>query len=413
VNDVTNVFVCLVDADRDPFVLIRTKEPFNPLTVLSKMELEKGPQSPINGLDYQVFKKNPPVVDAVARGLSSEALLGEAGMPVTEEDKKRWKEKPYGLFMFDNQTLVIGEVNILERYLSDLENGQPKFLTDVAPADAPPPPAPGGEGGSPGSPAPEGGRPKLAPEGGPPGPMGGRPGGGGGRTQPKEFTTVPTYRTVDRDLKQILNRLESDDKNPPALVFADMIDQRVYDRDFRSLYAGVGALVQNLLAKDAKIFGLSIGQFAKEKFTANLAFKYVSGEDAKNSIDNSILPLLNALKSVLAVGLGTNVNVNSSGGGGNRGGPGGFGGPPGEGGVAAEGGGPTGSPGGAARAPPAGGRAGRAGSAAGSAGTTPSRSPPSTSPRATPWSAWTSSWPGTPTGTSRSSSPPCSGWPSS
>ena len=55
------------------------------------MDLQPGPQGPIQGREYFVIKSNP-FVQAVSRALSTESLLGEAGLPVTEEDKKLLQE---------------------------------------------------------------------------------------------------------------------------------------------------------------------------------------------------------------------------------------------------------------------------------------------------------------------------------
>lgn len=340
-GEMQTVIITVVDPDRDPFVVIRTKSPVSSRKMFERLDLQRGPQAPIQGRDYFVIKSNA-FITAVNRVLSTEALLGEAGLPVTEEDKKRWKEKPLALTIYDSQTLIIADVNILERYLIDLDkNGDPPQVTQVTPPDAPQAGAAGPEGGPPGGSPPPGGPPGAPPGrsfglpgapmsgGGPPGAPGGGPPGSGGqpaRKPAKLFTSIPTYLTVRSELKYLLNKLEEDEKNPPALVYAEAIDQRLYDRDM-SAYEQVGRELQGLF-RHVKMMGMAITSLNREKFQAALLFQYVSAEDARKSVTDRILPILNILKGPLGTLLGAPLDVRGGNGPGQQG-PGGFGGPPG------------------------------------------------------------------------------------
>lgn len=378
-TEITTVMVSMVDPDRDPFVVIRTRSPISSRTMLGTLDLEPGPQNggQIQGRDYFVIKSNG-FLNAISRALSTESLLGEAGIPVTDEDKKRWKEKPLGLNIYDSQTLIIAEVGILERYLIDLDkNGDPPFVTALTPPDAAPKPSsgesgpggPGGPGGAegpggPGAPTPMGpGGPMRMSGGVGVGPMGpGGPGGPGAETpdesgpggtpprpKPKLYTSIPTYRTVKSELKFLMNRLEEDEKEPPALVYAEILDQRVYARDL-SAFEQFGLLMRAIV-QNVRMFGVALTTLNREKVTGQLVFQYVSSEDAKKSVNDNIVPLLNLLRIPLGTLLGSQIQVRTGGAGGQSGGfPGGPGGE-----ISPEGGEAFGGPGGGqgnATAPP-------------------------------------------------------------
>ncbi len=332
-GDISMVLLALVGPDRDPFVLIRTKAPVSTRTMMDQMDLERGAQSPMNGRPYSIIKSNA-FISAISRTLSSESLLGQTGMPVTDEDKKRWQEKPIALNIYDSQTIIIGEVKNLERWLSDLtKEGLPPYLSELTPNE-PPPPAPGagpmasgmgpmGSGMGPmGMPPMGSGSSGMPPMGMPPmgmPPMGGQPGAAPPKPKVKLFTSIPTYRTVKPELKRMLNRLEEDDANPVAVLYADMLDQRVYNRDFRSVYDSIGAIVTQIVDK-TKVMGIAITKFQKDKVSGMLAFDFVSAEDAKTVANEQLAPILNLLKSPLGALLGAPIEVKNNAGDGSSGG---------------------------------------------------------------------------------------------
>ena len=326
-GDISMVLLALVGPDRDPFVLIRTKAPVSTRTMMDQMDLERGAQSPMNGRPYSIIKSNA-FISAISRTLSSESLLGQTGMPVTDEDKKRWQEKPIALNIYDSQTIIIGEVKNLERWLSDLtKEGLPPFLSELTPNEPPPaPPAAPGAGPmgmgpmgmGPMGPMPMGmgpmGTGPMAPMGrpmAPGGPMDGQPGAAPPKPKVKLFTSIPTYRTVKPELKRMLNRLEEDEANPVAVLYADMLDQRVYNRDFRSVYDSIGAIVTQIVDK-TKVMGIAITKFQKDKVSGMLAFDFVSAEDAKTVANEQLAPILNLLKSPLGALLGSPIEVKNN-----------------------------------------------------------------------------------------------------
>ncbi len=361
-TDITHVVLALVGADREPFTVIRTKTPVHSLnTLYDKMQLTPGKLSPIKSRPYAVIKPNSnPFLTAISRALSTEALMGQAGIPVSEDDKKRWAEKDLSICVYDSQTIIISETNWLESFLDDLgDNGYPTFQSELTPQAAPPAPMGDGSGapaaGSPmgpmGIPMPmgpmgPGGRPvsgapmqqppplvgatQAGPGGSTPmpmGPMGGSPMGRAGTAAPKAaprlFTSIPNFRTIKPDLKRMLNRLEEDDKNPAGVLYADILDKRLYNRDFQSVYALAGAVV-GVLVEHTQTFGAAIKNVQKEKLAAELIFEFVSAEDAKTTANERLDGLLRTLASLLSRPLGTAIAVTNtaSANSGNRGGTG-------------------------------------------------------------------------------------------
>jgi Protein of unknown function (DUF1559) len=356
-TDITQIVLALVGADREPFTVIRTKTPVHSLNSLyDKMQLTTGKLSPIKNRPYAVIKPNSnPFVTAVSRALSTESLMGQAGIPITNDDKKRWAEKDLAICIYDSQTIIIAETNWLESFLDDLgENGYPTFLSELTPQAAPAAPAaapmggatpmgstpmgpmgstpmgstPMGPGGSPMSGAPMrtppmGGTTPMGPMGGttpmgPMGPMGGTAAPAAPRPAPRLFTSIPNFRTIKPELKRMLNRLEEDDKNPAGLLYADILDKRVYNRDFQSIYA-VAGLVVGVIVEHTQTFGAAIKNIQKEKFAAELIFEFVSAEDAKTTANERLDGLLRTLASLIARPLGTSIAVtNTAGGGQNR-----------------------------------------------------------------------------------------------
>lgn len=368
-TDITQIVLALVGADREPFAVIRTKVPVQSLNGLyGKMQLETGKLSPIKGRAYAQIKPNTnPFITAISKVFSTESLLGQAGLPVNDEDRKRWNSKMLSICVYDSQTVIIAETGWLESFLDDLgENGYPRFLSELTPKVAPPPPPSSGDGespmgslpapmgsapgpmgsapprpmgvdsGSPGSPGPGGppGPPGSGGPGGPPGPPGaGGPGGGfsapkgnpggaagpaggaGGPAAPKGppqlYTSIPNFRTIKPELKRMINRLEEDEKNPAAILYADILDKRVYNRDFQSLSAVAGLLVGAVI-EHTQIFGAAIKSFQKEKFAAELVFEFVSAEDAKTTANEKLEGLLKTLASLVSKPLGTQIAVNNT-----------------------------------------------------------------------------------------------------
>jgi uncharacterized protein (TIGR03067 family) len=388
VSDIETYIHCVVGPERYNFDVFRLKKTLDLADLLRKYDQTKGPQGEIKGHYYGEFKSNA-FVQSLGRALSTEALFGEAGVPVTAEDKKRWGEnKPYAYCLLDSHTLIIAEETTLESFLNDLTpSGYPPYRTELTSPDAPPPDTgspdgpgnpdgPGGPGGPGGPPPGVGGRPGGPGGGGargiglvlPPstgialagqGRGGQRGGGGGGGVQPPSapvapggpqqgggvsppsapvgpggpgtgspdgaapgapgrqrrpnFTSIPTYRTVNESIKAMLNRLEEDDRNPPIAVYAEELDRQLLDQ--RSLQAAsiasqgtVMGAVTGLL-QHANVVGAAINSFARDRFKGHTSFSYNTADDARNSVQEHVTPLLVTFQPLIEYYLGTRIQV--------------------------------------------------------------------------------------------------------
>jgi uncharacterized protein (TIGR03067 family)/predicted Zn finger-like uncharacterized protein len=371
-GDIESYHHCIINPDRMPFGVFRLKKPLDEQLLLNRLENVKGPNSPIRGRHYNTIKSNP-FLDAVGRALSNETLRNETGIPVTEEDKKKWGEnKPLAFCVYDVQTLIIADQLELERFLNDLDDKGDPPMKSIYNPDAPPtestPASPGGEGGEGGAPMRPGqlqpGRPGEAGVGmavphdpwivrtmqrrGPPGGAGGeppqgqiggegqrRPGGqpGGAPAQPRRsYTSNPNYRTVDEQLKFMLNRLEDEDpNNPPAIIYAEILDQRIFNqRVMSAIFRETGDALFGLLSQ-IKVVGAAIRVLNKDKLLANASFEFQNDSDARSATSRFIQPILEQVTPLLSLVFGTPIeirnNTSGGGGGGPRGG-GGFGAPP-------------------------------------------------------------------------------------
>ncbi|MFO0848794.1 MAG: DUF1559 domain-containing protein [Gemmataceae bacterium] len=412
-DQVSTYIHCVVDPDREPFAVVRTKGALDTAQLYRQLQLDK-PENPGQvKKDYFIIKSNA-LVESMAKAFNTRSVLGLFGLPTSLADTAQpvargsqspAAEKKFALCVYDHQTLLISTEGLLQRYLSDLtESGYPPFKSELTPNEPPPAPmsdptAPaGGEGGGPGGglrpagaagsgsssfsvtvpageavnyqqPGVQGGRgaandPRMQgggqggrrpPGGGPPAAEGGGPGQAGGRPQRRVFTSIPTYRTVDPQLKRMLNDLESNEKEPPAAVYAEILDQRLLNsRPITQTYKELGPQFA-ALSSQVRVVGAVLTQFNKDKGIGKLNLEYVNDSDAQRSINEHILPLLNLCKLASDVVLGTQTTINNGGGGsagpggaeggfpGLAGGPGGAGSP--DGGDASAGG-PGGPPGG-------------------------------------------------------------------
>lgn len=385
--DIETYVHAVVNPDRTNFGVIRLKKPVDQQALMNNTDNVKGPQSPINGKHYYNTLKSNPFIDAIGRALAEENLADEFGVPLTDEEKKKKEQSnPMAYHVVDSQTIIIADQLQLERFLSDMDEktGYPPFKSELTPStppatEEPMNPGAGGQG------SPGGGAEKMSnrsdrfvrrmtyqqqpPSGVDTGGGGGRgqggrqrPGGpgapdagegqpGGQAAPPKTYTSNPNYRSVDEQLKFMMNRLEEEDAgNPPILVYGEMIDQRIFNQ---RLYAAVFRATNDALTgliSQVKVVGGAIRVFNKDKFLATAALEFQNIEDARGANQKFIKPILDLAVPIMSLFLGTPIDVrNNSGGqrgGGGLGGPG-LGGPslgglPGAQGGPAGGGGPGG-----------------------------------------------------------------------
>ena len=338
-DNVATYIHCVTKADREPFAVIRTRSPFSELELYQKLQLEQPKNQNIRGRSFFLIKSNP-FIEAVSRAFTTRALAGLLGiaLPPDPPGPTGSTDKQYALCVYDTQTLLVSTELIMERFLTDLkDDGFPPFQSELIPVTAaepppadpaapmggmPPPggsigpmPMPPGAGSGPGRsmsdpvrrfydpqgpmPQPGGGG-----KGGPPGPpvsaglqpMGpGGPGGPGAPAGPpprRLYTSLPTYRTIDPALKKMLNQIEEDEQNPPAILYAEIIDQRILNsRQLGAAYQASGNIAHGLLSQ-IKIVGVALLHLNKDKGDVRLFLEYVSPDDAKKSVTKHILPVL-------------------------------------------------------------------------------------------------------------------------
>jgi len=169
------------------------------------------------------------------------------------------------------------------------------------------------------------------------------------------FTSNPTFRTINQSLKRALNTLEDESKPWPALTFAEIVNQRIVaSRDLSALVPSEAASFVAASLTDVRVFGFSMTAFSVRKMTASVYLDHASDDAAKSAAKNQLLPLLNLAKLLGKVPLDVNDYTSGQQPGGYPGGgyPGGEGGgyPGGEGGGYP--GGYPGGPGGSQGPPP-------------------------------------------------------------
>ncbi len=387
-DDMETYIHCIVGPDREPFGVVRTKSPIDRSRLYQALELDKPAGATTAKREYFLIKQNP-FVDAVAKAFTLKAVIGLMGLsssirlPDPPPPDPKLPPKKYAVCVFDDTTLFIGAEGSVERFLTvDLQdNGYPTFKSELSPEDPPPadpnaPPAPEGggpEGGRPGGGSGQrpGGGPRpddislrqqgRRPGGGPP-PSGGGEGPPGAPNAPpgrarKLYTSVPTYRTIDPELKRLLNQLEEDAKNPPAVIYAEVIDQQlIAARQAGEMFRETANPLAGLASR-MRLIGGVLSQFDREKGNGRLAFEFVSDDEARRAVNENIRPLLNLLKLIADPTLSMQTTI---GGGPSDPGPGAGPGGGDEGGLAGPPGGRGGPPGGSSGGLP-GGRGGRGG----------------------------------------------------
>ena len=354
---------CVVGPDRDTFGVMRTKTPIDETAFYNNLKDGKLPNGvKRNGREMFLLKSNA-FVDAVSQAFTTRTLTKMVGIdlpPQTQAEKDAVAKKQYAVCVYDSQTVLLGDLMTMERYLEDLsDSGFPPFKSELtteqppaaAPTDAPK--GPGGEDGPgggvkapspaavpnsartevllapspqppPGAPMPPGGAGASGgpgrPRGIPSGPPGATPGGAAPAAPARRlYTTVPTYRTIDPPLKKMLNLLEADETDPPAVVYAEKLDQRIFNgRQYQQLYQQTGNAAAALLAR-VQMVGAVVTQLTQDKGNVAVSLEFVSDDDAKKTVAEAILPGLKVVTPFVDFTLGTRTQVKDNSGAGQGG----------------------------------------------------------------------------------------------
>ncbi len=350
-SDIDEILHCYTGPEKDVFAVIRTKAPLDTDEMRKRLNLEVPKNNVVKGRDFYLLKSNA-FLTAISKSLSLGSVLGIESKGAKAKPAKPADERKLAFSIYDSQTVVLADPFVMERFLNDLkEDGLPPFKSEltnpepVAPTDpAPPGTIPGMPGTIPGMPM-----PPVGPMG--PGKIGAAPAGGGVRSEDaqmplpsgaigpmmppggpaapsarKSFTANPFFRTIEPDLKKALNTLEDEERDTPGAVYVQRVEQRsLSDLDLRAL--GLPELADGVLVswlQQVKVMGFSITAMDKTKGVATGYFDYVSEDDAKKSVIEHVMPVMNALKLLYSVQTKENLTVRdlTQGGQGNNGQPG-------------------------------------------------------------------------------------------
>jgi hypothetical protein len=312
------------------FNVLRTKNPIDWEKLKGGLGLEKGPRSPIEGKEYFVVQAE---LDSFGHYWFNDLYLFR--------DASR--TKPVGVYQHDPQTLVLADLDALEKFLQ----------TPPTKAETTPPPPAGGAGGTqppagggaPGSMSPGtrkggaaagsgesgpgAGGPGAAGPGGPgtdgpgargpgsmapggmggrggsmpgagmgPGQMGGPPGAAGqqpGGGQPQAPTTTP-WLTLKPNLKAMLERLEASRTPILSVVMDGDAFMTLVDRSSAGANLGVDlSAVPAEGSKNVKTFGAAVHAAKLDRVTGTVALEYSEEAQARaveTVFNDVLLPLL-------------------------------------------------------------------------------------------------------------------------
>ncbi len=338
-SDIDEILHCYVGTEKEAFAIIRTKGVLDTDELTKRLKLEVPKNNDVKGRQFYLLQSNA-FLTAIGKSLSLGLVLGVESPSAKAKPVKPGDERKLAFTIYDSQTIVLADQFVMERFLSDLKaDGLPPFKSELTQPNPAAPeganPMPGGGGGGPGGVgemrAPlvggssEDAQQPMSPPGGPPRPMGppggsmrppGAPMGPPGSAAPaaparKSFTSNPYFRTIDPELKKALNTLEDDDKDTPAAVYVQKVDQRSLGglevSALKLPQVAESVLVSWL--QQVKVLGFSVTAMNKSKGVATGYFEYLTDDDAKKSVNEHILPVLNALKLLYTLQLRENVNI--------------------------------------------------------------------------------------------------------
>lgn len=237
VHDIQQIVSCGGGDGAWTFTVIRTKPVINHDTLKTALEVGE-PVNTIKKRDYYVAKDNP-LFEAVGNYFATR--LKDIGFKLDPPPGPR----EIAVCQLDGRTLVVSDRFVMEKFLetdaqpdyrSRLTTGPASAAPSTSGVGGPPPgmvgPRAGPSAGAPGAPLPgpvapipgmrrdiipyQGPPPAPVNPGGPPPTAAGMP--GTASTPPKVFTSIPTFRTINPNLKAMLNHMDSEEK--PLVNFA-------------------------------------------------------------------------------------------------------------------------------------------------------------------------------------------------
>lgn len=332
--DLVDTFIhCRVAPADAAFAVIRTREPIDELGMYERMAVVRPKDSPVQGRHYFLIQTNP-FLDAVSNAFAGESLLSQMGLGGSNPSRGSARNGQMAICVLDDlQTILISTPPVLVAFLQSLDaEGYPPYQTELIPEAPPPPPppmlnpdgtpvvnpeTPGTLPAAPGTPMPPPGAPMPPP--GAPMPPPGAPEAGAPATPPpppgprKIYTSIPTFRTINRELKRMLNQLESDPRALPAIIMVQNLDQRKVAAAMSaapkkptdlSVHAAANQILDSI-----HIIGIGIKQFGREKVEATAVLEYTTDEIAKKVIFERMIPMLTLAQMPVGQALGTQFSI--------------------------------------------------------------------------------------------------------
>jgi hypothetical protein len=294
-DKIDSYFHCIVGDNRAPFGVIRLETPVDSKAVLKPMQLEPDPKT-IKKFTLHQIKSNV-FLTATTNTFASRSLLADVyeQVPANPAAKDGKGDKPLGICVYDTQTILVGDHALLEQFLHDLkDDGYPEFKTELIKNEPvrDPPEMPDGTMPPTEPPKPE--PPKTEP------PKTEAPKKGPAR----DFTTIPTYRTIDGQLKKMLNALYDSEGDAPLVVIAEKFDPKLYDvKSFRKRYEDLGKVLDTAFQKTHYV-GAILNVFTSRQLVASLRVVMVDDAAARDIAITQMTPILNVGVPVLQLALG-------------------------------------------------------------------------------------------------------------
>jgi hypothetical protein len=291
-GDVETYIHCVAGAAREPFGVIRLKNPTKPADLAAALaraklgKLDPKP-TPVNNKRYSLYAvASNPFVGAVSQALAMRSLFGEVYDRVPTAVPAAAAAKPTGVCVYDTQHILIGDHALLKQFLESLDaDGYPPFKTVMAPQAPKDAPAPK-DGMPPATPAPAP-APAPAPTGG-----------------DKPFTGTDTYRTVENPLKLALDVMEADRTATPLLVYAEKFDRAEYDpKQMKKEYQALSEALTPITTRTVFLSG-NVVVFNERQLVANLRILLQKKEDAQEIAKNQLGPGLAITAELLKLLLG-------------------------------------------------------------------------------------------------------------
>jgi flagellar basal body-associated protein FliL len=257
IEDVAVYFHAFVGNSRDPYGVIRLREPAAEKDLLAKMALAEGSRKS-KGRTLYSFKSNPFITGA-ANVFSLDSLLGEYFSRSPSRPNPKPAGQVIGICVYDAQHILIGDYNLLDNYLSELDSsGYPKFISDA------------------------------------------------------KFVENKLYMSIDQELKKQLKALGAESGDTPMLLYAERVVQGQFDpKMLKSEFQPISSIVDPILNR-ALYLGANVTAITTRQATGNIRAVLVSQGEALDVVKNSLAPGLMFTANAMSLFLGTPVEFRNT-----------------------------------------------------------------------------------------------------